>query len=408
MKINKLKTIRQKNRSLILNFLKDNPGSDKTTISKKINCSRQTVSKIVKNLIDEDLVIKDGIGNSTKEGGKRPILLSYNQKGRYVIGAMLLRDKVKAKLTELGANIIVERSILNFNERKLEDKITSIIELFEEMITESGIERKRLLGIGIGVQGIVNFDEGIIKMIPNQDDWANVPLASYVEDKLGYKVFIDNESRMRGYGEKWIGLAKNIDNFLIISVNETLNAGVFINGKCIRGTDFLAGEIGHMKLDKKGPNCVCGNKGCFEAFVNLSGIRNIFDRNSSLEEYKDSLFARKFKGNNNKIMISELFNHFHKGDKLAKLIVDEISYWFGVGIANIISIIDPKLIIIHGQYILGGDYFKNKIIETINKEFLLNIQKENNIEYSKLGGKAGLYGAAGIVVDKLLLNCETD
>lgn len=402
MKIKKPEYIRKINTKLVLDIIRKNSGCARSFIAKKLSCSRQTVSKIVVNLISLDLLQEQGLGESTKEGGKKPTILIFNPKGGYSIGAMLLRNKIISILTDLNANIIIEKSIPTFVKDGYKAIVEEMIGLFEEMITESGIKKEKLLGIGIGVQGIVNFSEGVIKTLPHYPDWVNIPLAKYIKDKLGCEVFIDNENRMRGYGEKWFGLATNTDNFLTIYAEEGLGAGVFIEGKAIRGAGFFAGEIGHMKLDINGPDCICGNKGCFESLINVARIRQLFDKYADSEEFKDSMFVKKYKNNNLEITIKELFNHFYQGDNLAKHIVNEISYWFGVGIAAVSSVIDPELIIIHGQYISGRDYFRKKIINYAKKEFLPNVLRNVNVKYSKIGRKSGLIGSASIVLEEMI------
>jgi len=402
MKIRKPEHIRKINTKLVLNIIRKNPDCTISFIAKRLNCSRQTVSKIVRNLINLDLLQEQGLGESTREGGKKPIILTFNPKGGYVIGTMLLKNRVNSILTDLNANIIIEKSVPIYVKEGYKAITEKMTILFEEMIMESGIKKEKLLGIGIGVQGIVDFSKGIIKKLPHYPDWVDIPLAKYIKDKIGCDVFIDNENRMRGYGEKWFGLATNTDNFLTIYVEEGLGGGVFIGGEAIRGLGFFAGEIGHMKLDINGPDCICGNKGCFESLVNVARIRQLFDKYKDSEDFKDSIFVKKYKDNNFEITIKELFGYFYQGDNLAKYIVDEISYWFGVGIAAVSSVIDPDLIIIHGQYISGGDYFIKKIINYAKKEFLPNIPREVNIKYSKIGREAGLIGGASIVLEEML------
>lgn len=402
MRISKPEHIRKINTKLVLDIIRKNPGCTILFIAKKLNCSRQTVGKIVGNLINLDLLKEQGLGESTKEGGKRPTTLVFNSKGGYIIGAMLLRNKITSILTDFNANIIIEKSIPTFVKDGYKTIIEEMIDLFKEMIRESGIKKEKLLGIGVGVQGIVNFREGIIKTLPHYPDWVNIPLGKYIKDKIGCEVFIDNENRMRGYGEKWFGLATNTNNFITIYAEEGLGAGVFIEGKAVRGPGFFAGEIGHMKLDMNGPDCICGNNGCFESLVNIARIRQLFNKHTDLEEFKDSMFFKNYRDNNLEITIKELFSYFYQGDNLAKQIVDEISYWFGVGIAAVSSVIDPELVIIHGQYTSGGDYFRKKIIDHAKKEFLPNILRNVNIKYSKIGRKAGLIGSVSIVLEEML------
>ena len=398
-KAGKPKLIRKINRKLIIDVIREEQNCTQTYISKKTGISKQTVSKITANLIKEGLVLKTGTGKSTEEGGKKPVLFKFNPRSRYVIGVMIT-NKITAVLTDLKSNIIMEKSIDTHYKIGHNRVMLSLLKLLKEIINESKIEKSRLSGVGIGIQGIVSDKR--IKLLPSFMDWEDLSLGNYLEKEMGCRVFIENDNRLRGYGEKWFGLARNVNNFATLYIEKGLGAGFFYNNKTITGYNHYSGEIGHIKLKKDGPKCGCGGNGCLETMVNIERIRGLFREKIKSDSFNNSVLYRKFKNSWNLITPEILFDNFYKGDVLAKQIVDDISYWLGKGISLISATLDPDLIIIHGPYVTGGEYFLEKVKASANKNFLPNVKKEINIKYSKLGERAGLIGAVGIVLDHTL------
>ncbi|OFW52924.1 MAG: hypothetical protein A2163_04190 [Actinobacteria bacterium RBG_13_35_12] len=399
MNIGKPKLIRKINRKIILDAIREEGCFSQPYISRKVGMSKQTVSKIITDLINENLVIETGVGESTSEGGKKPLLLKFNSKGRYVIG-IILTHNITAVLTDLSANVISEKTIPVNLKMGYKEVFITLTKLIKDLISGIEFKNNKILGIGIGIPGITSDKK--IKLLPRFLDWKNYPLVDDLSKKLGIKVFMENDNRLRAYGEKWFGLAKNINNFVTIFIEEGFGAGLFSEGNIITGSNYLSGEIGHIKFKENGLPCGCGNKGCLETLVNLNGVKNLFKEKSKTQEIKNSPFLDKFKNLENLITFEILFDYFHRGDKLALFIVNEIIYWLSAGISIIASTMDPDLIIIHGPYILGGEYLINRLKDLLKNNYLPNTKKEINLEFSKLGEKAGLYGAVGMVMDNSL------
>ncbi len=394
--------IRKLNTKSIINIIREENTVTKSDIAKKINISQQAINNIVTELIRKNLVLEAGLRKSTKEGGKRPVLLKFNENAGYIIGAMMGPKKIKGILANYNADIMVERFFKNNIKADHEEIISSMIEMFERMIKEAGIEKSKILGIGIGVPGIVDEKSGIIRLLPYMSNWENIKIAKIIKDRMGIDVYVSNENRVRSYGEKMFGLAKKIDNFAVILTGYGIGGGFFINNESIAGGNLFAGEFGHIKLSPDGPKCVCGNNGCLNALVNTVRINDLVKEYMSLSEFKNSILSKKYKDNNFKVESKVLFECFNDGDGLAKEIVDEISYWLGIAVSIIVAVIDPELIIISGEYTTAGDSFINKIAEVAKANILPSIKKNIRIKYSQLGRKAGLVGSVGVVLDKLL------
>lgn len=398
-KTGKPKLIRKINRKLVIDVIREEQNCTQAYISKKTGISKQTISKITANLIKEGLVLETGIGESTEEGGKKPVLFTFNPSSRYVIGVMIT-SKITAILTDLESDIIMEKSVGTHFRNGHNKVMSDLLKLIKEIIKESRIEKSRLSGVGVGIQGIISHER--IKLLPSFTDWENISLGKYLENEISCKVFIENDNRLRGYGEKWFGLAKNVNNFATIYIERGLGAGFFYNNKAITGFNYYSGEIGHLKLKKDGPKCGCGGNGCLETMVNVERIRSLFKEKIKSGSFNSSAFYKKFENSSNLITPEIIFNYSSKGDALAKQIVDDISYWLGKGISIISATLDPDLIIIHGPYVNGGEYFLKKIRASANENFLPDIKKEINIKYSKLGERAGLIGAVGMVLEHTL------
>ncbi len=402
MKLRKPKHIRKINTASVLSIIRESPLVTKSDIAKKINISQQTINKIVKELMSRKLVIEDGLRESTEEGGKRPVQLKFNENAGYIVGAMMGPKKIKTILTNYNNNIMIEKDVKNDLRASSEATISKMIRMFEEMIDKTGIDKSMVLGIGIGVPGIVDEKNGIIRLLPYMPHWKDIRIAEIVEDKMGISVLVCNENRVRCYGEKMFGMAKEFSDFAVILTGYGIGGGFSIDGKCVTGEHLFAGEFGHMKLSADGPKCVCGNNGCLNALINTERINELIKENMGAADYKSSILVKKFKESNLKIDSKKLFECFYNGDNLAKKIIDEISYWLGIAISIIVAVIDPELIIISGEYTAGGDYLIEKVKEIAEKNILPSVKKSINIKYSQLGKKAGLVGVVGMVLDQLL------
>jgi len=402
MKLRKPKHIRKINTASVLSIIRESPLVTKSDIAKKINISQQTINKIVKELMSRKLVIEDGLRESTEEGGKRPVQLKFNENAGYIVGAMMGPKKIKTILTNYNNNIMIEKDVKNDLRASSEATISKMIRMFEEMIDKTGIDKSMVLGIGIGVPGIVDEKNGIIRLLPYMPHWKDIRIAEIVEDKMGISVLVCNENRVRCYGEKMFGMAKEFSDFAVILTGYGIGGGFSIDGKCVTGEHLFAGEFGHMKLSADGPKCVCGNNGCLNALINTERINELIKENMGASDYKSSILVKKFKESNLKIDSKKLFECFYNGDNLAKKIIDEISYWLGIAISIIVAVIDPELIIISGEYTAGGDYLIEKVKEIAEKNILPSVKKSINIKYSQLGKKAGLVGVVGMVLDQLL------
>lgn len=396
--IGKPKLIRKINRKLILKYIRSKKILTKAELYELTNLSKQTINNIITGLLKKNLVIKAGYGNSTKEGGKKPLLLKFNSRAHFLIGVMIGLNRIRCGITDLNGEIIKEEYIKTLKDSGSKNIIKNITTLINKLIQDSKIDRNLILGIGIGVPGIANINNGLVEMLPLFKGWENIYLGKIIENKFNIKVVVDNENRMNAMGEKWFGLAKNKNNSVVIITGDGIGGGIIINGEVLRGNNFFSGEIGHMKLSLDGPLCNCGSSGCFETLINTKSINNYFKeiiRNNSFEESKlFKIFKEK-----GEISLNQLFINYNNKDKIAELIMEKLIKWFALGISNLVCLYDPEIIIIHGEYTVLNKIFFNKLNELINLYVFPKLRKKITIKKTNLGPDIGIVGAISMVLD---------
>ncbi len=396
--VRKQKTIKQINRKVILNLLRNSGELSISELSKKANLSKPTLMKIMNYYIKKGLVVITGKGSSTDEGGKKPNIYKFNENGGYAVGINISANRLFAVITNLKSEIIDEISIVLKTDEKFDSVLKKIIDLYNYLAKNTKINRKKITGLAVGAYGITDFSKGKVIFSPHFPSWGkNLELKKKIEEQIPDKIpiFIDNHARFQVFAEKSLGLAKEKNNIVAIQAGKGMVAGVIIENEIKRGNHSLIGEIGHMIVDPEAREiCACGGKGCFEVMVSTDRVLRL--AKEKYKEYPDSIIFDN--GNPDDLDIYSIFNASNKEDSLALVLMDEIINWFGIGVSNIILMYDPQVMIIQGIFSKAGKYFLESLRKKINEISLFSIKRGTEIEYSELGDKAGVLGAASYVL----------
>ena len=398
--VRKQKTLKQINRKVILNILRNSGELSIAELSKEVNLSKPTLMTIMNYYIENKLVVIAGKGNSTEEGGKKPNIYKFNADGGYAIGMIISANKLTAVITNLKSKILDKTSVPLKTNEGFDSVLKKIIDSYNNLVNNTNIDRKRLVGLAIGAYGITNFTKGEVIFSPHFPSWGkDLMLKEKIIERIpeNIPVMVDNHSRFQVFAEKILGLAKEKNNIVAIQAGKGLVAGVIIENEIKRGNHYLIGEIGHMIVDPEAREiCACGGKGCFEAMVSTNRILRM-----AKEKHKEYSASIIFNGNDpDAIDINSIFDASNKGDKLALDLMNDVIKWFGIGISNIILMYDPQIVIIQGIFTKAGEYFLENLRNKINKISLFSIKRETEIKYSELGDKAGVLGAASYVLSK--------
>lgn len=257
---------------------------------------------------------------------------------------------------------------------------------------------KRLLkpdvaGIGLGIAGIIDRKKGVVLESPNICGLNNVPVKETFEKEFSLPVVVENDANAFAYGEKWVGVGKGFDNFVVTTLGTGLGGGVIYKGELFEG----ALEVGHMVIDPSGRFCTCGSFGCLESYASGRAIVN--RAISLLEKGAKSILRECCDGNFYKIDPELVYKSALEGDNLSREIFRETGKYLGIGIANLINIFSPEAIIIGGGLIGAWELFIEELKMEVSKKALKPLS--HNVEILKTTQEeAGAIGAAGLVFKK--------
>ena len=246
--------------------------------------------------------------------------------------------------------------------------------------------------VGIGSPGVISVETGTVIAAVNLG-FENVPLTKYLSEKLKIPVILENDANAAAYGEFKAGKAKNTENFIAFTIGTGIGSGVVLDGKIYRGTNGIAGELGHSVIKLGGRQCSCGRKGCIDVYASATGL--ITTTKEAMEANKESLMWQLSEGDIKKVTGITAFKAAKQNDKTALEVVNSYVEVLAAAITNIINTFQPDMITIAGGISKEGDYLLNPIKKLVEKESLKNSTKPfPKIEIAELQDKAGVIGAS--------------
>ena len=261
-----------------------------------------------------------------------------------------------------------------------------------DALKSANITLDSLKYIGIGTPGAVNRDTGVVEYANNLH-FTNLELRKLLKDRIGKEVIIENDANAAAYGEYKAGVLKGSRNALAITLGTGVGSGIIIDGKIYAGTNFSAGEMGHMVIVAGGRQCTCGRKGCWEAYASATGLINFTKEEMKSSDKSSGMW--KIAGSLDKVDGRTAFDAMRKGDAAAKKVVDEYIYYLACGIINCINILEPDKLCIGGGISNEGETLLAPLREYVARE---NYAKHSKVQTvicrAKLGNDAGIIGAA--------------
>jgi predicted NBD/HSP70 family sugar kinase len=374
--------IKTSNKKSIIKLLAQDRELTKLEISRKLDISVPTVTTIVGELLEEGIVEEAGMATST--GGRKPVIIRFLPQSRYSIGIDLEKNYIRAAITDLDGKILEDNKLFlrSVNEIEILDNIKNLV---EDLINEKEGIREKTLGIGISLPGTVNEDELKLEVAPNfkLKNLCFKELQTY----FNIPVYIENEANAGALAESNLGIAKNLNNLIYISITEGIGGGIIINERIYKGKSRRAGEIGHMTIYKGGRQCSCGKKGCFETYASNRALINDYN------EVCD----------NRALSIREIIEKYKENDALTIKVMERYLEDLAEGIGNLIFIFNPNYIVIGGEISKYSNIFQDKLVEIIfnNNEFY----KKEDVEilFSTFGEDSNILGAALIPIFKALI-----
>ncbi|MCA1010831.1 ROK family transcriptional regulator [Halobacillus halophilus] len=386
------------NRSIILNMIREEGPISRAEIAKKTRLTPPTVSNIVKELIHTQFVIETTQGMS--KGGRKPTLLEINADQFYTLGIDVGTFHMKFVVTNLFGDLKDVTSLPIGNYPENEDILSIMKQGIQELLYSGSNDPDKFLGIGVGMHGIVDPEEGISLFAPSFQ-LRNIPIKEELEKDFNMIVKVENDARTMTLGEYWFGNGNDADNMVGVNVGNGIGAGMMIKGRLFHGENSIAGEIGHVTIDLSGPKCTCGNYGCLQT---LAAGPAIAERaRKELKTGKPSLIHELVDGDFEKVDGQVVYQAACEGDEFSIDLLNQTGRYLGIGLTNLIHTINPKRIIVGGGVSNAGDFLMKGIEETIQSRGLTDKAKETSIVLSKLGEHASAIGACVLVLEEFFV-----
>ncbi|MBU1905684.1 MAG: ROK family protein [Candidatus Omnitrophica bacterium] len=303
---------------------------------------------------------------------------------KFIVAVDLGGTNLKLALIDSKYRIIDRRSLSTKKFRKKEDLISAIVNSVNNIIAGNSLVRKNILGVGLGLPGPVDIKRGIVHFLPNIPGWKEVNLQKILKKRLKLPVFIDNDANLMCLAEQRLGAAKGLRNVVCLTLGTGVGGGIIIEDRLYRGSNFAAGEIGHMPINEKGPLCNCGGVACLEAYIGnvpiLKEAKKMFGSGISLEGV--SLLAKR-------------------GNKEAKKFWLIIAKRLAANIIGVVNLLNPDAIVIGGGVAEAGLVLFDRIKDIVKKQAMPVQARAVKILRAKMGNNAGLIGAALLVKGNL-------
>ncbi|MBM4467784.1 MAG: ROK family transcriptional regulator [Chloroflexi bacterium] len=383
--------IREINRNLVLNFIKSHGPISRTDIAHLSSLSLATVSSITADFIASGLVHEMGEGEST--GGRRPVLLRLNYRAGFVVGVKLMEQAVASALTDLDAHVLHHWVTPLEDQRSLAAVQEVIAAAVEATIAASQVKRQRVLGIGIGLAGVVDGEAGMCHYSPFFG-WRNVQFAQPLADHFGLPVYLENDVNTLTIAEQWFGYGHGVDHFVVATVGRGIGAGIVVNGQFYRGALGGAGEFGHITLTTDGPPCGCGKRGCLETLASDPAVVRQARAAIALGEQTALVGVEP-------LTLEDIVAAAEAGDKLAQRLLADSGRWLGLGIATLVNILNPQLIIVGGEGVRAGEWRFGPMREAIRQHAFDSLADDLDIIIEPAGDETWARGAACVVLGEL-------
>ncbi len=360
-------------------------------LSTQIDKSIPLITKVLNQLIEKEFVIEKGFAPST--GGRRPLMYMVNPDRIHLVAVAMDQLSTRIVIVDLLNNYKTNIEIVGLKLQNNPNALDELTKIINDHIEQAGIKKETLLGVGIGMPGFVNINEGINYTYLESNGKS---LTKHISSVVNLPVFIDNDSSLIALSELKFGIAKTIKDVMVVNLNWGIGLGMIINGALFRGHSGFAGEFSHIPISEDGMLCSCGKQGCLEAEASLLAVAE-----KAIEGIKSGrVTSLTYNESDSKVTVAEeLLEVATKGDQYAIELLSDAAYKIGRALSILIHIINPKAIVLSGRGVKVGNLLLAPIQQALNKYCIPRLAGETQIYISDIGFDAELVGAAILVME---------
>lgn len=374
--------VRAINRSMVLDAVRESGPISKAGIARLTGLSQATVGAIVPSLVDHGLVSESE--PSAAGIGRPATLLQLDRNSYIVVGLKLMDDHIVGAVTDLEAHTLgqSECSISDLDPEAVVEAASGVV---DNLMRVSDLEIERLLGVGIGMAGVIDTNQGMCRHSPFLG-WRDVPIGELMEARLGVPVRVDNDVNTLALAERWFGIGQKVDDFLLVTLGRGVGFSVVVGGGVHRGARGGAGEFGHTVVSDSNELCSCGNRGCLEASV---GEPALLRRADELRVARDlpspSTAAELYLAASEDLALKDLLAGAGRD--------------IGRGLANLVNLFAPALVILSGEGVAAGEMLLGAVRNELDLHVHKGLKDSYDFVVEPLRDEAWARGAASLILD---------
>ena len=314
----------------------------------------------------------------------------------WIVGIDIGGTKIAVSLGTPKGKVLDKTVFSAGKTKKASELISQIQSSISELLSARALKKQDVLGIGVAVPGAIDPRQEIVLKSPNSPYWENFPIKPVLMRKFRVPAFVENDANAAALGERYFGLGQGVDHFLYITISTGIGSGIVVNGSLVRGEKGTAGEIGHMTVVRNGFKCHCGKRGCLEAYSSGTAIASHTRR-----ALQGGAKSRYFKGMKLNQVTGQLVGQAaNAGDRVAIQARRLAADFLGIGLANVINLLNPKRIILGGGVMENTNHFWVPMMKAVRREAWPMAFRSCEIVRSRLGKNVGDLGAMALVLER--------
>lgn len=376
----------------IISYFTRNGNCTIADLCAELGLSAPKINNLLSDLMGDGLV--QDFGKVESRGGRKPNMYGLVLASGFFLGVDVKENYLNLGLTDLQKNLIHFVEKKSYRLENNQESLNELCALINAYIKEVPVAKDKILGVGINLSGRINYATGYSYSFFNFNE---EPLSKIMENSLGLRVFLENDSRAMAYGEFSSGVVHEEKNVLFLNMDYGLGVGIMINSQLYYGKSGFAGEFGHIPLFNNEIICRCGKRGCLETEASGWALKRIFKE--KLKEGSSSILSEM---DPEELSLKDIIRAAISDDVLAIELIAALGEKLGRGIAILINIFNPELVILGGSLATTGEYIRLPIRSSLNKYSLSLVNNDTQLKMSKLGEKAGVTGACLLVRNRLL------
>lgn len=383
----------------LLDLVRTRPSATRASLVEETGWARTVLTQRLGELIDLGLVVEDGVGAST--GGRAPREVRFRREAAAVVGIEVGATSIDLAVTDLSGEPLAAYSEAWDVAQGPDSTLQRMETLIWQVIAESPVSRRDVVGIGVGLPGPVEFATGRPVSPPIMPGWNGYPVREWLQSRFGVHVVVDNDVNAMAVGEQRLGLAKGVDDFIVVKVGTGIGAGIVSNGQLHRGADGGAGDIGHIAVEAPSDVlCRCGRYGCLEAYAGGAALAR--QAQEAAADGSSRYLAALAQRSGRPLTAADLADGAANGDARCLFLLNQAAREIGKAMSGAVNFFNPRLIVFGGGVSQAGDILLPGIRQGVLELSLPLATRRLRIEITQLHDAAGTSGAALSVIDQLL------